>query len=62
MYYSGGSWYRPQSSHAALLDKYWTKVPVGNMPREELKKVGPHSRQGEAPVGPGSPLDRGRSP
>ncbi|CAL8313059.1 unnamed protein product [Boreogadus saida] len=39
MYYSGGSWYRPQSSHATLLDKYWTKVPVGNMPREELKKV-----------------------
>ncbi|CAL8311820.1 unnamed protein product [Lota lota] len=39
MYYSGGSWYRPQSSHAALLDKYWTKVPMGNMTREELKKV-----------------------
>ncbi|KAG7275416.1 hypothetical protein CRUP_030901 [Coryphaenoides rupestris] len=39
MYYSGGTWYRPQASHAALLDKYWTKVPVGNMTREELKKV-----------------------
>ncbi|KAM3861280.1 midasin [Diretmus argenteus] len=39
MYYSGGSWYRPQSSHAALLDKYWTKLQMGNMTREELKKV-----------------------
>ncbi|KAM4633655.1 midasin [Polymixia lowei] len=39
MYYSGGSWYRPQSTHAALLDKYWTKVQMGNMTREELKKV-----------------------
>jgi len=41
MYYSGGTWYRPQASHATLLDKYWTKVPMGNMTREELKKVRP---------------------
>ncbi|XP_034006274.1 midasin isoform X1 [Trematomus bernacchii] len=39
MYYSGGSWHKPQNSHAALLDKYWTKLQMGNMPREELKKV-----------------------
>ncbi|XP_029902559.1 midasin isoform X2 [Myripristis murdjan] len=39
LYYSGGSWYRPQSSHAALLDKYWTKLQMGNMTRDELKKV-----------------------
>uniref|UniRef100_A0A7N6BG26 Midasin n=1 Tax=Anabas testudineus TaxID=64144 RepID=A0A7N6BG26_ANATE len=39
MYYSGGSWHKPQSSHAVLLDKYWTKVQIGNMTREELKKV-----------------------
>uniref|UniRef100_A0A3Q1JQ86 Midasin n=1 Tax=Anabas testudineus TaxID=64144 RepID=A0A3Q1JQ86_ANATE len=36
---SGGSWHKPQSSHAVLLDKYWTKVQIGNMTREELKKV-----------------------
>uniref|UniRef100_A0A3P9MDK6 Midasin n=1 Tax=Oryzias latipes TaxID=8090 RepID=A0A3P9MDK6_ORYLA len=35
----GGSWHRPQNSHAALLDKYWTKLQMGNMTREELKKV-----------------------
>ncbi|KAI4802110.1 hypothetical protein KUCAC02_019968, partial [Chaenocephalus aceratus] len=34
-----GSWHKPQNSHAALLDKYWTKLQMGNMPREELKKV-----------------------
>ncbi|XP_059212052.1 midasin [Centropristis striata] len=39
MYYSGGSWYKPQNSHAALLDKYWTKLQIGSMTREELKKV-----------------------
>lgn len=39
MYYSSGSWYRPQNTHAALLDKYWTKLQMGNMTREELKKV-----------------------
>ncbi|XP_051265817.1 midasin isoform X2 [Dicentrarchus labrax] len=39
MYYSGGSWHKPQNSHAALLDKYWTKLQMGNMVREELKKV-----------------------
>ncbi|XP_062266826.1 midasin [Platichthys flesus] len=38
-YYSGGSWHKPQNSHAALLDKYWTKLQMGNMTREELKKV-----------------------
>uniref|UniRef100_A0A3P8WSX5 Midasin n=1 Tax=Cynoglossus semilaevis TaxID=244447 RepID=A0A3P8WSX5_CYNSE len=38
-YYSGGSWHKPQNSHAALLDKYWTKLQMGNMMREELKKV-----------------------
>lgn len=39
MYYSGGSWHRPQNSHAVLLDKYWTKLQMGIMTREELKKV-----------------------
>uniref|UniRef100_A0A665V9V2 Midasin n=1 Tax=Echeneis naucrates TaxID=173247 RepID=A0A665V9V2_ECHNA len=39
MYYSGGSWHKPQNSHAVLLDKYWTKLQMGNMTREELKKV-----------------------
>lgn len=39
MYCSGGSWHRPQNSHAVLLDKYWTKLQMGNMTREELKKV-----------------------
>lgn len=38
-YYSGGSWHKPQNSHAALLDKYWTRLQIGNMTREELKKV-----------------------
>uniref|UniRef100_A0A3Q3KQB7 Midasin n=1 Tax=Mastacembelus armatus TaxID=205130 RepID=A0A3Q3KQB7_9TELE len=36
---SGGSWHKPQSSHAALLDKYWTKLQIGSMTREEMKKV-----------------------
>uniref|UniRef100_A0A671LK38 Midasin n=1 Tax=Sinocyclocheilus anshuiensis TaxID=1608454 RepID=A0A671LK38_9TELE len=36
---SGGAWHRPQSSHAALLDKYWSKLQIGNMSREELKQV-----------------------
>uniref|UniRef100_A0A3Q3NKD3 Midasin n=1 Tax=Labrus bergylta TaxID=56723 RepID=A0A3Q3NKD3_9LABR len=35
----GGNWHKPQNSHAALLDKYWTKLQMGNMTREELKKV-----------------------
>ncbi|XP_054474709.1 midasin [Anoplopoma fimbria] len=39
MYLSGGNWHKPQNSHAALLDKYWTKLQMGNMTREELKKV-----------------------
>ncbi|GLD70631.1 midasin, partial [Lates japonicus] len=39
MYYSSGSWHKPQNSHATLLDKYWTKLQMGNMTREELKKV-----------------------
>ncbi|XP_028858240.1 midasin [Denticeps clupeoides] len=39
MFYSGGSWHRPQSTHATLLDKYWTKLQIGNMSREELKQV-----------------------
>lgn len=36
---SSGSWYRPQSSHASLLDKYWTKIHLANMSRSELKEV-----------------------
>ncbi|XP_018599206.2 midasin isoform X2 [Scleropages formosus] len=39
MFSSGGGWYRPQNTHAALLDKYWTKLLMGNMTREELKQV-----------------------
>ncbi|XP_070405869.1 midasin isoform X3 [Nothobranchius furzeri] len=39
MYYSGGGWHRPLNSHAALLDKYWTKLQMSNMTRAELKKV-----------------------
>ncbi|KAK2856665.1 hypothetical protein Q5P01_005400 [Channa striata] len=39
LYFSGGSWHKPQNSHAVLLDKYWTKLQMGNMTREELKKV-----------------------
>ncbi|NXN90988.1 MDN1 protein, partial [Rhinopomastus cyanomelas] len=35
----GGGWYRQQSSHASLLDKYWTKVHLDNMSKEELKEV-----------------------
>ncbi|XP_016311670.1 midasin-like [Sinocyclocheilus anshuiensis] len=38
-FYSGGAWHRPQGSHAALLDKYWSKLQIGNMSREELKQV-----------------------
>uniref|UniRef100_A0A9J8BXI4 Midasin n=1 Tax=Cyprinus carpio carpio TaxID=630221 RepID=A0A9J8BXI4_CYPCA len=38
-FYSGGAWHRPQSSRAALLDKYWSKLQIGNMSREELKHV-----------------------
>ncbi|XP_077160450.1 midasin isoform X2 [Paroedura picta] len=36
--YSGG-WYRQQNSHAALLDKYWTKIRLDNMSKAELKEV-----------------------
>ncbi|XP_054255246.1 midasin [Indicator indicator] len=36
---SGGGWYRPQSSHATLLDKYWTKIHLDNMSKGELKEV-----------------------
>ncbi|XP_055005322.1 midasin-like isoform X2 [Boleophthalmus pectinirostris] len=39
MYYSSGSWHKPHNSHATLLDKYWTKLQMRNMTREELKKV-----------------------
>ncbi|KAM9495289.1 midasin [Clarias gariepinus] len=39
MFHSGGVWHRPQSTHAALLDKYWNKLQIGNMTREELKQV-----------------------
>ncbi|NWW44539.1 MDN1 protein, partial [Pedionomus torquatus] len=35
----GGGWYRQQSSHAALLDKYWTKIHLDNMSERELKEV-----------------------
>uniref|UniRef100_A0A3Q2D7A0 Midasin n=1 Tax=Cyprinodon variegatus TaxID=28743 RepID=A0A3Q2D7A0_CYPVA len=34
-----GNWHKPQNSHAALLDKYWTKLQMGNMSQAELKKV-----------------------
>lgn len=39
MYYSSGTWSRPPNSHAVLLDKYWIKLQMGTMSREELKKV-----------------------
>lgn len=39
MYYSSGAWNRPHNSHAMLLDKYWIKLQMGTMTREELKKV-----------------------
>ncbi|XP_072559009.1 midasin isoform X3 [Paramormyrops kingsleyae] len=39
LFCSGGGWYRPQNTHAALLDKYWTKLQMGNMSRQELKQV-----------------------
>lgn len=39
MFYSSGVWHRPQSTHAALLDKYWTKLQIGNMSREELRQA-----------------------
>ncbi|XP_057208356.1 midasin isoform X2 [Triplophysa rosa] len=38
-FYSGGAWHRPHNTHAALLDKYWSKLQIGNMTREELKQV-----------------------
>uniref|UniRef100_A0A8B9KTP9 Midasin n=1 Tax=Astyanax mexicanus TaxID=7994 RepID=A0A8B9KTP9_ASTMX len=39
---SGGAWHRPQNTHAALLDKYWNKLQIGNMTRDELKLVSLH--------------------
>ncbi|KAF5899322.1 midasin-like, partial [Clarias magur] len=39
VFHSGGVWHRPQSTHAALLDKYWNKLQIGNMTRDELKQV-----------------------
>ncbi|XP_035384712.1 midasin isoform X1 [Electrophorus electricus] len=39
MFYSGGVWHRPQSTHASLLDKYWSKLQLGSMTRDELKQV-----------------------
>ncbi|XP_076872534.1 midasin isoform X2 [Brachyhypopomus gauderio] len=39
MFYSGGAWHRPQSAHAALLDKHWSKLQIGSMSREEIKQV-----------------------
>ncbi|KAM8954164.1 midasin [Pelodytes ibericus] len=36
---AAGAWYRPQNSHATLLDKYWTKINLDNMNRGELKEV-----------------------
>ncbi|KAK7907514.1 hypothetical protein WMY93_016126 [Mugilogobius chulae] len=39
MYYSSGIWHKPHNSHATLLDKYWSKLQMRNMTREELKKV-----------------------
>lgn len=38
-FYSGGAWHRPQSTHASLLDKYWSKLQITNMSREELTQV-----------------------
>ncbi|XP_042842742.1 midasin [Panthera tigris] len=35
----GGNWYRPLNSHAALLDKYWTKIHMDNMDKKELNEV-----------------------
>uniref|UniRef100_A0A670YH89 Midasin n=1 Tax=Pseudonaja textilis TaxID=8673 RepID=A0A670YH89_PSETE len=35
----GGGWYRQQNSHAALLDKYWTKIMLDNLPKAELKEI-----------------------
>ncbi|XP_013912735.1 PREDICTED: midasin-like, partial [Thamnophis sirtalis] len=35
----GGGWYRQQNSHAALLDKYWTKIMLNNLPKAELKEI-----------------------
>ena len=39
MYYSSGAWNTPHNSHAMLLDKYWNKLQMGTMSREELKQV-----------------------
>nr|XP_015209182.1 PREDICTED: midasin [Lepisosteus oculatus] len=36
---SGGGLYRPQNSHAALLDKHWARIQLTSMSQEELKEV-----------------------
>ncbi|KFV78000.1 Midasin, partial [Struthio camelus australis] len=46
----GGGWYRQQSSHAALLDKYWTKIHMDNMSKAELKEVLQNRYPNLAPV------------
>lgn len=35
----GGSWYRPLNSHATMLDKYWTKIHLQNLDKEDLNEV-----------------------
>ncbi|ERE84001.1 midasin-like protein [Cricetulus griseus] len=35
----GGSWYRPLNSHATLLDKYWTKIHLDNLDKNDLNEV-----------------------
>ncbi|XP_038966893.1 midasin isoform X1 [Rattus norvegicus] len=35
----GGSWYRPLNSHAAMLDKYWTKIHLHNLDKKDLREV-----------------------
>ncbi|XP_013366226.1 PREDICTED: midasin isoform X3 [Chinchilla lanigera] len=35
----GGNWYWPLSSHATLLDKYWTKIHLNNLDKRELSEV-----------------------
>ncbi|XP_078068621.1 midasin [Mustelus asterias] len=39
LFSSSAGWYRQQNSHAALLDKLWTKIQLDNMNRAELKEV-----------------------
>ncbi|CAH6790218.1 midasin [Phodopus roborovskii] len=35
----GGSWYRPLNSHATMLDKYWTKIHLDNLDKNDLNEV-----------------------